>query len=129
MNPAQYSALLSSATGQLTGIGVELEVLVPSTTSAVRGTTVVARTEDGSPAQEAGLLRGDIILNVDGTPADKLSPEEIAALSRSIYIRMYVCMYILDFLPSTAYIYWYPFNCEEERKARKPVTKWLEEIR
>eukprot|EP01036_Dinobryon_divergens_P028000 gene28000-36879_t len=86
LNPAQYSALLSSATGQLTGIGVELEVLVPSTvegkSTTLRGTTVVARTEDGSPAQEAGLLRGDIILNVDGTPADKLSPEEIAALSR-----------------------------------------------
>ena len=51
-------------------------------TALLQGTTVVARTEDGSPAQEAGLLRGDIILNVDGTPADKLSPEEIAALSR-----------------------------------------------
>ena len=101
MNPAQYSALLSSATGQLTGIGVELEVLVPSTTSAVRGTTVVARTEDGSPAQEAGLLRGDIILNVDGTPADKLSPEEIAALSRSVYIN--VCMYVCIYVYSTSF--------------------------
>ena len=60
--------------------------MVPTPGTVAKGTTVVARTEDGSPAQEAGLLRGDVILNVDGTPADKLSPEEIAALSRWCYL-------------------------------------------
>lgn len=79
LTPAQYDALLSSATGQLIGIGMELEVLTPA---SAEGVTVVARTEEGSPAQEAGLLQGDVIVNVDGTPANKLSPEEIAVLSR-----------------------------------------------
>lgn len=44
--------------------------------------TVVVRTEDGSPAQLAGVMKGDIIVNMDGTPAEGLTPEEIAALAR-----------------------------------------------
>ena len=84
--------------------------MVPSAvegkSTTLRGTTVVARTEDGSPAQEAGLLRGDIILNVDGTPADNLSPEEIAALSRSIHINL---RFLLMF---SMYEYWFSFQRE-----------------
>jgi len=84
LTPAQYEALVSSATGQLTGIGMELEPVPPNEDKSKIpvGTTIVARTEDGSPAEAAGLQRGDIILNVDGTVADRLSPEEVAALSR-----------------------------------------------
>jgi carboxyl-terminal processing protease len=77
LTPAQYDALLNSATGQLTGLGVEL---IPDSASAVG--TVIARIEDGSPAKEAGLQRGDKVLNVDGTDATALSPEEVAAIMR-----------------------------------------------
>mmetsp|Transcript_17027 Transcript_17027/g.28550 ORF Transcript_17027/g.28550 Transcript_17027/m.28550 type:complete len:452 (+) Transcript_17027:43-1398(+) len=76
LNPAQYAALLSSAKGELTGLGVELIA-----DSGSRGTKV-ARLEDGSPAKEIGLQRGDVILNVDGTEAQDLSPEEVAAIMR-----------------------------------------------
>ena len=58
------------------GLGIELE------TQAGTSSTVVVRTEDGSPAQQAGVLRGDVVVNMDGTPADALSPEEVAALAR-----------------------------------------------
>ncbi|KAJ1432962.1 ClpP/crotonase-like domain-containing protein [Ochromonadaceae sp. CCMP2298] len=81
LTPAQYDALLNSATGQLTGLGVEL---VPDGTAGagVSVGTVIARVEDGSPAKEAGLQRGDRVLNVDGTDTNALSPEEVAAIMR-----------------------------------------------
>ena len=66
---------MSSATGELIGIGVELEQ------SPDKG-TVIVRTEEDSPASLAGMMKGDVVLNVDGTPTEKLSAEEVAVLSR-----------------------------------------------
>lgn len=77
LSPVQYEALLNSAKGELIGIGVELV-----TADAGVGGTMVARTEDGSPAQAAGMKRGDVIVNVDGSDAQGLSPEEVASLLR-----------------------------------------------
>lgn len=73
----------------------------------------MARTEDGSPAQEAGLLRGDIILNVDGTPADKLSPEEIAALSR--FDANYYFGYSASNIPLSKFEYFFVLMKRERR--------------
>jgi carboxyl-terminal processing protease len=73
--PPQYAALVNSATGELTGVGVQL-------VEDSSGHTVISKVEEGSPAAETGLLRDDVIFNVDGTDAEGLSPEEIAALLR-----------------------------------------------
>lgn len=77
LTPAQYSALLNSARGEFVGIGVEL-------IANDVGGTVIDRVEDGSPAQAAGLRKGDTISNVDGTDTKYLSPEETAAILRCV---------------------------------------------
>jgi carboxyl-terminal processing protease len=81
--PAQYSALMNSATGDVTGVGLELALLED-------GSVQVNNIAEGSPASalkadketDKQVLPGDIILNVDGTPALGLSAEEVAALIR-----------------------------------------------
>jgi len=70
--PAQYTALVNSAMGQLTGVGVEL-------IGKDNGNVVINNIEEDSPAKESSLQKGDIIVNIDGTEAKGLSPEEIAA--------------------------------------------------
>lgn len=75
LTPAQYSALVNSATGELIGLGAEL-------IADDAGGTVIARMEDASPAKEAGLMQGDRILNVDGVDTSNSSPEEVAAVMR-----------------------------------------------
>jgi carboxyl-terminal processing protease len=61
--------------GELTGVGVELLVNDD-------GTTTINNIEEDSPAKESSLKKGDIIVNIDGTDAKGLSPEEIAATIR-----------------------------------------------
>lgn len=75
LTPAQYAALFNSAAGELTGIGAEL-VTGPT------GGTIIDRVEEGTPAQQAGLMKGDVIVNVDGTDASALGPEEVASIMR-----------------------------------------------
>ncbi len=55
--------------GALEGIGVELQVK--------GGQAVIAAPLDGSPAQRAGLLPGDVILKVDGELVSGLPLEEV----------------------------------------------------
>lgn len=74
--PAQYTALINSATGELTGVGLELLGNVDD------GSVRVVNVADGSPAIGSGILPGDILENVDGTSTKGLSPEEVAALIR-----------------------------------------------
>jgi C-terminal processing protease CtpA/Prc len=71
--------LKSHSLSTITGMGIELEVTPISTQPPA---VVIVRTEDSSPAQLAGLKRGDIVVNMDGTDASGLSPEEVAALAR-----------------------------------------------
>lgn len=75
LTPAQYGALMNSATGELTGVGVQL-------LQRDDGTIFISNIEDNSPAASSGLRRGDILRNVDGTDTDNLSPEEVAAVIR-----------------------------------------------
>ena len=74
--PAQYSALINSAVGELTGVGLELLANVDD------GSVRVVNVADGSPAIGSGILPGDVLLNVDGSPTEGLSPEEVASLIR-----------------------------------------------
>lgn len=73
--PAQYTTLMNSAVGELTGVGLEL---IGQEVGGVR----VVNTADGSPAIGSGISPGDVIVNVDGMPTVGLSPEEVAALIR-----------------------------------------------
>ena len=45
-------------------------------------------------AKDSGILRGDLIVNVDGTDTKGLSPEEVAAIIRYVRVCVYVCMYL-----------------------------------
>ena len=70
--PAQYTALVNSAMGELTGVGVEL-------LGRDDGTVTINNIEEDSPAKDSSLQKGDVIVNIDGTEAKGLSPEEVAA--------------------------------------------------
>ena len=74
----QYQTILNSASGELTGVGVELIALE-------NGDIKVDNVQASSPAQEVGLQKGDIIVDVDGTRTAGLAPEDVAALLR--YVR------------------------------------------
>ena len=80
LNPAQYSALMNSAVGELIGIGVELS----NDENEIKNKegVLVPNVEPSSPAFEAGVKAGDIISNVDGTSTKGLSAEETALLLR-----------------------------------------------
>ena len=73
--PAQYQNLVNSATGELTGVGLEL-------LQQDDGSIKIANVEDDSPAQQAGILQGDILIDVDGTNTQGLAPEEVAVILR-----------------------------------------------
>ena len=46
-------------------------------------------------AKDSGILRGDLIVNVDGTDTKGLSPEEVAAIIR--YACVCVCKFVCVF--------------------------------
>lgn len=78
LTPAQYSAIMNSATGELVGIGVELSNSADANALGV----LIPNVEESSPAQEAGLKAGDLLVNVDGTSVLGKSAEETALLVR-----------------------------------------------
>lgn len=75
LTPAQYSALINSAQGELTGVGIQL-------LGDDNVNTIITSVENDSPAATSGLMKGDVILNVDGSNTQDISPEEVAALLR-----------------------------------------------
>lgn len=88
LSPAQYAALLSSSQGSLVGLGVELGSLPASDSKG--SSIVVLRVEEASPAQASGIQEGDVVLNVDGLDASKVSAEEIAAAMRYSMLTLHV---------------------------------------
>lgn len=75
IEPSYARILMDDASSSFEGIGATLRQL-----SA--GGVQIVRTFEGSPAQKAGVLPGDIIEAVDGTPTTGLSTYEVAALVR-----------------------------------------------
>lgn len=73
--PAKYDTLMNSAQGELTGVGLELLGLDD-------GTVIVNNIEEESPARQSGIMRGDVLIDIDGTSTKGLSPEEVAVLIR-----------------------------------------------
>lgn len=72
LDPEQAETFNSSSEGEFVGIGISL--------TYDTGLPVVAYAIDGSPAMEAGIRAKDIILSVDGTDTEGLSPEAIQGL-------------------------------------------------
>ena len=76
LTPDQYSVLMNSAIGELTGVGIELLGLDD-------GRVIISNLQLDSPAETSGLKKGDEIMISEGleiTP--NISPEEVAATLR-----------------------------------------------
>ncbi len=76
MDPKQYRALNDETSGQLSGVGIELEV-----DKKTKILTVVQPISN-SPASRAGIKAGDQILAIDGTPTYGMDVEEASKLIR-----------------------------------------------
>lgn len=76
LSPQQFEALTNQTTGELSGVGLRLEV-----NSRTQVLTVVEALEN-SPASAAGILPGDKILKIDGKPTALMSVEQASELIR-----------------------------------------------
>ncbi len=74
IGPEEMESFRRSTTGRFIGIGVEIGI-------SHGRLTVIAPLEDG-PAMRAGLRAGDVILAVDGKPADDLTVSDVSGLLR-----------------------------------------------
>ena len=68
--PEKMAATNADRVGLYVGIGVEVRIFGD-------GNIYVTRVFDGSPAQEAGILRGDIIASADGMQLSAVTSEEL----------------------------------------------------
>ena len=79
MTAEEYRLHIESTTNRFQGIGVNI------TRDEETGDIRVASVISGAPAQEAGILAGDVIVAVDGTPISGFSTDELrTVLSRPI---------------------------------------------
>ncbi|MGQ9909292.1 MAG: S41 family peptidase [Candidatus Flexifilum sp.] len=76
MSPDLFSMMNADLQGEIEGIGVVIR------TDAETGLTTVVSLLEGSPAQAAGILPGDIFAAVDGEPVNNWSQLEIATRVR-----------------------------------------------
>ena len=74
LDPEEAEQFEQSGRGELVGIGIHID------TSG--NLPVVVAPLPGSPALEAGIRPGDVILEVDGTSLEEVDPEEAADLIR-----------------------------------------------
>lgn len=76
MDPEQFEALTNQTSGELSGVGMRLEL-----NEKTQKLTVVEPIEN-SPALRAGIQAGDQILAIDGKPTDGMKVEEAAQMIR-----------------------------------------------
>jgi len=76
MDPKQFQALTSQTSGELSGIGIRLEV--DPETKFLR----IVEPLENSPADQAGLRPGDRILDIDGRSTQGMSTKEASDLIR-----------------------------------------------
>lgn len=76
LDPDQFQELTSQTSGEMSGVGILLEV-----NAETQALTVVEPMEN-SPAQQAGIQPGDRILTIDSRPTQGMKVEEAAALIR-----------------------------------------------
>lgn len=88
LSPEDYTGTLNDISGTFEGIGAEIgsvDSAGHTSDCAKFGANchlVVIAPLDGSPAEKAGLQPGDIILKVDGSTLDGLTPDEARNLVR-----------------------------------------------
>lgn len=68
LKPEAFSQLQESTSGEFGGLGIEVGM--------EDGFVRVISPIDGTPAQEAGIQAGDLIIEIDGTPIKSMSLEE-----------------------------------------------------
>jgi carboxyl-terminal processing protease len=76
MNPQQFEALTNQTSGEVSGVGIRMEV-----NEKTKRLTVVEAIEN-SPALKAGLKAGDEILAIDGKPTLKMKVDDASKLIR-----------------------------------------------
>ncbi|UCC15566.1 MAG: S41 family peptidase [Gammaproteobacteria bacterium] len=62
LNAEEYDEIRISTSGNYSGVGLELGI--------AKGRIVVVAPMDGSPAEDAGFVSGDVLLSIDGVPVD-----------------------------------------------------------
>jgi carboxyl-terminal processing protease len=72
--PAKYDTLVQSAAGSLAGIGVQIGL--------GDSYPIVADVEAGTPAAEASLQAGDVLVQISGESMEGATPDDAAALLR-----------------------------------------------
>lgn len=76
MDPEQFQTLTSQTTGELSGVGIRMEV------NAETKTLKVVEPIENSPAAKADIRAGDGILAIDGKSTKDMSIEDASALIR-----------------------------------------------
>jgi carboxyl-terminal processing protease len=76
MNPKQYESLTSQTSGEVSGIGIRMQI-----NEKTKRLTVIEAIEN-SPAIKAGLKSGDEILAIDGKSTLKMTVEDASKLIR-----------------------------------------------
>jgi carboxyl-terminal processing protease len=76
MNPKQYESLTNQTSGEVSGIGIRMQV-----NEKTKRLTVIEAIEN-SPALKAGLKSGDEILAIDGKSTLKMTVEDASKLIR-----------------------------------------------
>ena len=70
----EFESLQDTTTGQFGGLGVEV--------SRRDGYILVVAPIDGSPADRAGVLAGDLIIEIDNKPIREMQPDDAARMMR-----------------------------------------------
>ncbi|CAM9795146.1 unnamed protein product [Ectocarpus sp. 12 AP-2014] len=74
--PAKYATIVQSSSGDVAGVGVSLSV------DGGRDLPLIVGVESGTPAADAGLQAGDLLLQISGDECRGLAPDDAAALLR-----------------------------------------------
>ncbi|CAM9723203.1 unnamed protein product [Scytosiphon promiscuus] len=74
--PAKYATIVQSSSGDVAGVGVSLSV------DTARDLPLIVGVESGTPAAEAGLQAGDLLMQISGDECRGLAPDDAAALLR-----------------------------------------------
>ncbi|MBW4592567.1 MAG: S41 family peptidase [Brasilonema angustatum HA4187-MV1] len=76
MDPKQYEALTNQTSGEVSGIGIRMEL-----NEKTKKLTVIEAIEN-SPALKAGIKAGDEIVAIDGKPTSQMKVEDASKLIR-----------------------------------------------
>ena len=74
MTPEEYKEMQETTSGEFFGVGIEI--------SLENGQVIVVAPIEDTPAFRAGLQSGDVILSIDGQPAQELSLQEVVSRIR-----------------------------------------------